>query len=67
MLPMAKMTSLPDHTTLTHAEKDALILMLFARLEALELKVNKDSHNSSKPPSSDGLAKKKKTASLRKA
>jgi transposase len=40
-------------------------LALFARLEALETLVRKDSHNSSKPPSSDGLAKK--TRSLREA
>lgn len=39
--------------------------MLLARLEALESKVNKNSGNSSKPPSSDGLAKK--TSSLRES
>ena len=50
---------------MTHGEKDALILMLLARLEVLESLVRKDSHNSSKPPSSDGLAKK--TRSLRGA
>jgi transposase len=53
---------------MTHEEKDALILMLLARLEVFESLVPKDSHNSSKPPSSDGLAKKtKKTSSLREA
>ena len=50
---------------MSHAEKDALILQLFAALEmlqrrvdALEGQVNKNSRNSSKPPSSDGLRKK---------
>nr|WP_229224884.1 DUF6444 domain-containing protein [Duganella violaceicalia] len=36
---------------------------MLVRLDALESKVNKTSQNSSKPPSSDGLAKK--TSSLR--
>ena len=65
MLVMVKKLSLPDLSTLTNEEKDNLIVSLFARLEALESKVHKDSHNSSKPPSSDGLAKKQKTRSLR--
>jgi hypothetical protein len=46
------------------AEKDALILQLFdvleklqGRVEALEGQVKKNSRNSSKPPSSDGLSK----------
>jgi transposase len=30
---------------------------LTARVAALEARLNQDSHNSSKPPSSDGLAK----------
>ena len=45
---------------MTHAQKDALIMQLFdaletlsARLAALEAKVEKNSRNSSKPPSSD--------------
>ena len=66
MLGMVKKSSGPDLSTLTHAEKDALISALLARLEVLESLVRKDSHNSSKPPSTDGLAKKK-TSSLRKA
>ena len=65
MLVMLQKQRLPDLSTLTHAEKDALILSLFARLEALETMVRKDSHNSSKPPSSDGFVKK--TRSLREA
>jgi transposase len=68
MLVMVQKQPLPDLSTLTHAEKDALILALFGRLEVLESLVRKDSHNSSKPPSSDGLGKKtKKTSSLREA
>lgn len=49
---------------MSHAEKDALILRLFdlvgrheQRLNELEGKVGKNSLNSSKPPSSDGLKK----------
>jgi len=35
--------------------------MLKARVEELEGRLRKDSHNSSKPPSSDGLGKKNKS------
>ena len=49
---------------MSHAEKDALILMLFdllehleKRLQIVEQKTEKNSQNSSKPPSSDGLKK----------
>ena len=61
-----------DLSQLSVAEKDALILELFDRLEALmatvermqqridtlEGQLRKDSHNSHKPPSSDGYGKK---------
>lgn len=69
------MDELPDLSSLSHEQKDELIRMLFpliekvrqltARVEELEARLSKDSHNSSKPPSSDGLAKK--TRSLRVA
>jgi len=56
----------PDLTHLSDADKDRLIDALFARLDAVEAKLGMTSENSSKPPSSDGLAKKKpKTSSLR--
>jgi transposase len=53
---------------LSHEQKDDIIRLLFpliaevrrlsARVAELEARLSKDSHNSSKPPSSDGLAKK---------
>ena len=53
-----------DLDNMSHAVKDALILVLFDRLEEfggrlkeLEGKVEKTSKHSSKPPSSDGLKK----------
>ena len=65
----------PDLSVLSVAQKDALIIALFdrvneltatvqrlqARIEELEGRLRKDSHNSSKPPSSDGLGKKNKS------
>ncbi|GGE92129.1 DUF6444 domain-containing protein [Massilia psychrophila] len=62
---MVTKPSSPDLTGLTHEQKGILILTLLARLEVPESKVNKNSCNSSKPPSSDGLAKK--TSSLRES
>ena len=60
------MDELPDLSSLSHAQKDDLIRLLYplieqvrqltARVEELEARLSKDSHNSSKPPSSDGLA-----------
>jgi len=53
-----------DLSAMDHAAKDALIRFLLAenaelksRTTALEVRLSKDSHNSSKPPSSDGLRK----------
>jgi transposase len=42
------------------------VQMLTKRVSQLEEQINKNSHNSSKPPSSDGMKKPKKTKSLRK-
>lgn len=47
--------------------QSALIKQLEARIRELELRLNKNSSNSSKPPSSDGLSKPPKTTSLRES
>lgn len=66
------MHELPDLSRLSVTEKDALIRTLFEqvirltklipalsdRVNELEGRLRKDSHNSSKPPSSDGLSRK---------
>jgi transposase len=39
---------------------EALYQVLEARIKELEARLNKDSHNSSKPPTSDGLKKGRK-------
>jgi transposase len=58
------MERLPDLSKLNHEEKDALIVALWnhiqhleERIKKLEDQLSKNSHNSSKPPSSDGLYK----------
>lgn len=58
------MSSLPDLSELSHAQKDELIGRLWAqllkqeeRIGQLEARLRLNSRNSSKPPSSDGLAK----------
>lgn len=65
------MSSLPDLSELSSAQKDALIGQLWAqnqllsaqlallqeRIKPLEARLKLNSRNSSKPPSSDGLAK----------
>jgi len=52
---------MPDIKNLTPEQKDALIVDLVRRLNELEAKLEKDSHNSSKPPSSDGPKRKPKS------
>ncbi|NMM04166.1 IS66 family transposase, partial [Paraburkholderia sp. RP-4-7] len=52
---------MPDFKDLTHEQKDALIVDLVKRLNALEAKLEKNSRNSSKPPSSDGPGRKPKS------
>ena len=65
------MQSLPDLSQLSHAQKDEIIRMLWARLQELtpqmnalqerikqlEARLAQNSKNSSKPPSSDGYSK----------
>lgn len=62
------MIKIPNLRELTHEQKDALIIdlvssvnALVARVNTLEAKLLKDSHNSSKPPSTDGLKRKPKS------
>ena len=66
------MSELPDLSRISAEQKDKLIRFHFCEFRGLSAQVaerqarqNKDSHNSSKPPSSDGLGKK--THSLRAA
>jgi transposase len=55
------MTKMPDLKDLTHEQKDALIADLVRRLNEIEAKLEKNSRNSSKPPSSDGPGRKPKS------
>ena len=58
-----------EEIALLRAENAALReqnAVLLERVQHLEARLAKDSHNSSKPPSSDGLARKTKTRSLRR-
>jgi len=62
------MINLPNLKELSDAQKDEFIVALvtdlnamMVRLNALEAKLIKDSHNSSKPPSTDGLQRKPKS------
>jgi len=48
------------------AQRDELIDQLLQRVDVLEKRQAKDSHNSSLPPSSDRFARQKKSRSLRK-
>jgi transposase len=49
------------------ASQDTLIGQLVERIQVLEARLSQDSHNSSKPPSSDGFVRSPKNRSLRKA
>src|SRR5229473_518570 len=60
MTPAARIAELEAE----NAHQREQIAALVARIQELEARLAKDSHNSSKPPSSDGLARK--TKSLRK-
>jgi transposase len=64
LLDVEGMRVLPELSSLSHFEKDQLILSLWAfsrdleiRMKELEDKLSKNSQNSSKPPSSDGFSK----------
>jgi len=66
------MDRFPGLSEMTHAQKDALILALFERLDAAEARIRElerrlglNSSNSGKPPSSDGYAKPPKPQNLR--
>lgn len=64
---MRRVNNIPDLTQLSHADKDALIRQLWplpfelaklvARVSELETRLAKNSRNSSKPPSTEGLSK----------
>src|SRR5438045_71268 len=48
------------------AASEATLAQLVGRLQELEARLAQDSHNSSKPPSSDGFVRSPKKRSLRK-
>lgn len=52
---------IPNLSGMTSSEKDELIMKLIERLAAYENMVAKDSSNSSKPPSTDGLKRRPKS------
>lgn len=62
------MIKIPDLKELSNEQKDVLIVELISSLNAMSVRMNalearliKDSHNSSKPPSTDGLKRKPKS------
>ena len=58
--------SLVEQFLATQAELGQQVQTLTTRVQELETRLNKDSHNSHKPPSSDGLAKLPRRRSRRK-
>jgi transposase len=59
------MTALVEQLLATQATLEEQVTGLTARVTELEARLNKDSHNSHKPPSSDGPAKRPRPRSLR--
>jgi transposase len=57
MTPEDRIAHLEAENAALHAQVDVLL----TRVQALEARLAKDSHNSGKPPSSDGLARKTKS------
>ena len=57
--------ALVEQLLMTQAALEEQVKVLTARVQALEAQLNKDSHNSHKPPSSDGPAKRPHPRSLR--
>ena len=62
----AAMVALVEQLLATQVKLEQQVQVLTARLTELEARLNQDSHNSHKPPSSDGPAKRPRPRSLRK-
>jgi transposase len=60
------MVALVEQLLANQARLEQQVQVLTARLTELEARLNRDSHNSHKPPSSDGPAKRPRPRSLRK-
>ena len=61
------MTPRPDLSQLSSADKDALIVVLWERVDELERRLGLNSTNSGKPPASDGLKKPSRVNNQREA
>lgn len=57
----------PDLSQLSSADKDALIVVLWERVDELERRLGLNSTNSGKPPASDGLKKPSRVNNQREA
>ena len=62
---VAALQSLASALIAAHEEMSVAVAALTQRVQELEARLSKDSHNSGKPPSSDGLRKKPAPKSLR--